>query len=84
MSNLLDLMRRLGSDAELALAYHDNPSQVIRAAGLDARERQAVVDKDTRAIGRLIGIDAPPFATIMPIKLFDARANDLLGGRSSG
>lgn len=39
MSRLLELMRKLGSDAALAAEYEKNPEAVLQRAGLSAEER---------------------------------------------
>lgn len=56
MSNLLDLMQRLGRDAELAADYQKDPAAVIAAAGLTKEETEALLACDIVALKRLTGI----------------------------
>jgi hypothetical protein len=63
MSKLLDLMRKLGSDAALAAEYEKNQDMVLRRAGLTEEERKAIAAKDYEAIKRLTGLTDGQFAT---------------------
>src|SRR5690606_29338740 len=63
MSRLLELMRKLGSDAALAAEYEKNPEAVLQRAGLSAEERKAMLEKDYEAIKRLTGLADGKFAT---------------------
>ncbi|MCA0395525.1 MAG: hypothetical protein LCH70_15660 [Proteobacteria bacterium] len=62
-SKLLDLMRRLGSDAALAAEFDKDPETVIQRAGLSDEERKAMLGKDYPAIKRLTGLEDGQFAT---------------------
>ncbi|MBK1615616.1 hypothetical protein CKO44_19320 [Rubrivivax gelatinosus] len=64
MSKLLDLMRKLGSDAALSREYEKDPQAVIRDFGLSAEESAALLAKDYDAIKRLTGLQDGQFAAI--------------------
>lgn len=71
MSKLLDLMRKLGSDAALAAEYEKDPDGVLRRAGLSDDERKAMLEKDYAAIKELTGLTDGQFATNHTIKAYD-------------
>lgn len=71
MSKLLELMRKLGSDAALAAEYGRNPDAVLRRAGLSDEERRAMAEKDYRAIKSLTGLTDGQFASNHVIKAYD-------------
>lgn len=71
MSNLLDLMRKLGSDAALATEYEKDPDGVMLQAGLTEEERNAMLEKDYAAIKALTGLEDGQFATNHVIKAYD-------------
>jgi hypothetical protein len=71
MSKLLDLMRKLGSDAALAADYLKSPDAVMQRAGLSDDERRAMVDNDYAAIKQLTGLADGQFATNHIIKAYD-------------
>ncbi len=71
MSKLLDLMRKLGSDAALAAEYEKNPEMVLRRAGLSGDERKAMSAKDYVAIKKLTGLTDGQFATNHVIRAYD-------------
>ncbi|NZA26459.1 hypothetical protein H0E84_08675 [Luteimonas sp. SJ-92] len=71
MSNLLDLMRKLGSDAALAAEYEKDPEAVVRRAGLSDEERKAMLGKDYPAIKRLTGLTDGKFATNHVVRAYD-------------
>ncbi|TYT24874.1 hypothetical protein FZO89_00470 [Luteimonas viscosa] len=71
MSKLLDLMRKLGSDAALAAEYDKDPEAVMRRAGLSDAERRAMVEKDYTAIKELTGLTDGQFATNHSIKCYE-------------
>lgn len=71
MSKLLDLMRRLGSDAALASEYGADPQGVMQRAGLSSEEQQAMLDSDYAAIKRLTGLEDGQFATNHTIKAYE-------------
>lgn len=71
MSKLLDLMRKLGSDAALAAEYAKDPEAVLRRAGLSEEERKAMLEKDYPAIKRLTGLEDGKFAVNHVIKAYD-------------
>lgn len=71
MSKLLDLMRRLGSDAALAEAYRKDPEAVLRREGLSEEEADALRRKDMEAIKRLTGVPGHLFATNEIIRAYD-------------
>ena len=56
MSALLDLMRKLGSDAALAAEYGKDPEGVVKRAGLSEDEARAMLRKDYPAIKKLTGL----------------------------
>ena len=62
MSKLLELMRRLGSDAALALEYAKDPEAVLKRVGLSEEECTAMLQKDYAAIKRLTGLTEGKFA----------------------
>jgi len=71
MSKLLDLMRKLGSDAALAEEYGKDPAAVLRRAGLTEEEQKAMLDHDYAAIKRLTGLEDGKFAVNHLIKAYD-------------
>jgi len=71
VSKLLDLMKKLGSDARLAKEYDKDPDAVMRRAGLSDEERQAMSASDYEAIKRLTGLEDGQFATNHTIKAYD-------------
>lgn len=71
MSNLLDLMKKLGSDAALAAEYNKNPEAVCQRAGLSKEERKAIIDKDYAAIKQLTGLVDGQFATNHTVNAYD-------------
>jgi hypothetical protein len=71
MSKLLDLMRRLGSDAALAAEYGKDPDGVMQRAGLSEEERTAMSKKDYAAIKALTGLTDGQFATNHVIRAYD-------------
>ena len=71
MSKLLDLMRKLGSDAALADQYANDPDGVMRRAGLSDEERKAMAEKDYAAIKTLTGLTDGQFATNHSIIAYD-------------
>ncbi|MBB1471711.1 MULTISPECIES: hypothetical protein [unclassified Luteimonas] len=71
MSTLLDLMRRLGSDAALAAEYAKDPAAVVRRAGLSGEEQKALLAGDYAAIKRLTGLEDGQFATNHIIKAYE-------------
>ena len=72
MSCLLDLMKQLGSDAEVAAEYQKDPEAVIARANLSAEERAALIDRDYEAIKRLTGLEDGQFATNHTIRAYDS------------
>lgn len=71
MSKLLDLMRKLGSDAALAAEYGKDPDGVMHRAGLSDDERKAMAGNDYAAIKELTGLTNGQFATNHVIKAYD-------------
>jgi 3-methyladenine DNA glycosylase Mpg len=71
MSKLLELMRKLGSDAGLAAEYEKNPEAVLLRAGLNEEERRAMLEKDYEAIKRLTGLGDGRFATNHLIRTYE-------------
>ena len=71
MSTLLDLMRKLGSDAALAAEYAKDPGAVVRRAGLTVEEQKAMLASDYAAIKRLSGLADGQFATNHIIKAYE-------------
>ena len=71
MSKLLELMKKLGSDAGLAKEYEKDPDAVMRRAGLSDEERKAMAESDYGAIKRLTGLEDGQFATNHSIIAYD-------------
>lgn len=71
MSKLLDLMKKLGSDAALSAEYVKDPEGVMQRAGLSDEERKAMLDKDYEAIKRLTGLKDGQFATNHSIRCYE-------------
>ncbi|MEO7198630.1 MAG: hypothetical protein ABIY56_00260 [Dokdonella sp.] len=71
MSNLLDLMRKLGRDAALAEEYRKDPDGVMQRAGLSDEERKAMSTSDYAAIKKLTGLSDGKFATNHVIMAYD-------------
>lgn len=71
MSKLLDLMKKLGSDAALEAEYGKDPEGVMRRAGLSDEEQRAMLDKDYDAIKRLTGLKDGQFATNHSIRCYE-------------
>lgn len=71
MSKLLDLMRKLGSDAALAAEYEKDPEGVLRRAGLSDEERKAMLESDYAKIKSLTGLEDGQFATNHIILCYD-------------
>jgi hypothetical protein len=70
MSKLLELMRRLGSDAGLVAEYAKDPEGVMQRAGLTQEETQAMLDKDYDTIKRITGLQDGKFATNHTIQAY--------------
>lgn len=71
MSKLLELMRELGRDANLAHEYEVDPDTVMRNAGLSEEEATALRNKDYAAIKRLTGLTDGQFATNHIVRAYD-------------
>lgn len=71
MSKLLDLMRKLGSDAALKSEYETDPKAVISRFGLSAEESDALLNKDYTTIKRLTGLKDGQFATNHTVRAYD-------------
>ena len=71
MSGLLDLMRKLGSDAALAAEYDKAPEGVVKRAGLSEEEARAILKKDYTAIKKLTGLVDGKFATNHIVRAYD-------------
>lgn len=71
MSKLLDLMRKLGSDAALAMEYGKDPDGVMQRAGLSDEERKAMSLKDYESIKKLTGLSDGQFASNHIILAYD-------------
>lgn len=71
MSKLLDLMRKLGSDAALASEYEKDPDGVMERAGLSEEETKAMSSKDYATIKKLTGLTDGQFASNHVIKAYD-------------
>ena len=71
MSKLLELMRKLGSDAALAAEYERDPDGVMRRADLSDEERKAMLAKDYATIKKLTGLTDGQFATNHVIQAYD-------------
>ena len=71
MSKLLELMRKLGSDAALAAEYDKDPDGVMKRSGLSESEYKAMSEKDYTAIKRLTGLTDGKFATNHIVKAYE-------------
>lgn len=71
MVTLLDLMRKLASDASLAAEYEKDPATVLRRAGLSDAEQKAMLGKDYASIKKFTGLADGQFATNHIVKAFD-------------
>jgi hypothetical protein len=71
VSKLLELMRKLGSDAALAAEYEKDRDGVLRRAGLSDEEHKAMVGKDYAAIKRLTGLADGQYASNHIIKAYE-------------
>jgi len=71
MSKLLDLMKKLGSDAALAAEYGNDPEAVLNRAGVTDEERRAMLESDYAAVGKLTGLADGQYATNHTIKAYD-------------
>jgi hypothetical protein len=72
VSKLLDLMKKLGSDAALAAEYGKDPETVLHRAGVTDEERRAMLESDYAAVGKLTGLAEGQYATNHTIKTYDA------------
>ena len=57
MSNVINLLERLGADADLRHASAEAVDEALRAAGIDPALRLAIVGKDQGGLERLLGAD---------------------------
>lgn len=71
MSKLLELMKKLGSDAALAAEYEEDPDGVMRRAKLSDEERKALSTKDYDTIKKLTGLKDGQFATNHTVRAYD-------------
>lgn len=71
MLTLLDLMRRLASDAALAAEYEKDPAAVVGRSGLSAEEQRAILDRDYASIRKLTGLADGQFATNHIVKVYE-------------
>jgi hypothetical protein len=71
VSTLLELMRKLGSDAALAAEYEKDPVVVLQRAGLTDEEQKAMLASDYAAIKRHTGLADGQFATNHIIKSYE-------------
>jgi hypothetical protein len=58
MNNLIELMTRLGGDAELAKAYAARPKQVMEEAKLSPEEMELLEDGDLKALEKATGLNS--------------------------
>ncbi|WP_456449002.1 hypothetical protein [Thiolapillus sp.] len=65
MSNLIKLMTRLGSDAELAKAYATNPKKVMEDAKLSPEEMKLLEEADLKALEKATGLNSLKKITII-------------------
>lgn len=56
MSKLVELLQKLGADAELAKAYEENPEAVMKEAGLSEDEMEVLKSGDLERIKRETGL----------------------------
>lgn len=56
MSDLIQLLERLGSDAKLEAEYRKHPGSVLDRFDLSDEERRAMLDADPEAIAKLTGL----------------------------
>lgn len=57
MSKLIDLLKDLGRDADLASEYGKDPDAVIKRYDLDDEEREALLSEDLDKIRKITGLD---------------------------
>ena len=56
MSKLVELLKQLGSDVELAKAYQENPEAVMKEAGLSEEEMEALKSGDIERLKEVTGL----------------------------
>jgi hypothetical protein len=71
VSKLLDLMKKLGSDAALEAEYAKDPEAVLHRAGVTDEERRAMLESDYAAVGKLTGLADGQYATNHTVKAYD-------------
>lgn len=71
MVTLLDLMRKLASDAALAAEYSKDPAAVLSRSGLSEEEQKAMLNHDYDSIKRMTGLSEGQFATNHIIMAYD-------------
>ena len=57
MSNVINLLERVGADADLRHASAEAVDEALKAAGIDPALRLAIVGKDQGELERLLGVD---------------------------
>ena len=57
MSDVIDLLEKLGQDADLRYASKDAIAAALSNAGLEPRLQSAILNKDQRALEALLGSD---------------------------
>lgn len=62
MANLSDLLKNLGSDADLAAAYEKDPHRVLADYELSDAEKQALLAGDVDAVQRACGLKTLSFS----------------------
>jgi len=56
MSDLVRLLEKLGSDAELESEFQRDPEAVLDRFDLDSEERKAMLEGDQDAVSKLTGL----------------------------
>lgn len=56
MSKLAELLKRLGAEADLAIAYEENPQEVMEEAGLSEKEKKLLTKGDLKQLEEATGL----------------------------
>jgi hypothetical protein len=70
MSKLAELLKNLGTDAELAKAYEENPQRVMEDAGLSSEEMTLLKEGDLKKLESVTGLDGLKKITVV-IRAFE-------------
>ncbi len=70
MSKLIEFLKRLGAEPELAKAYEENPRKVMEEAGLNKEEMALLQEGDTKKLEAATGLKSLKKITII-IKAYE-------------